>query len=265
VCEGNTVSLTREGQTVFKRVSKIFREIDETESLLQRISSQKGGELQIGCPETPELHLLQGLIAEFKKSYPDIRIVVNHGRDTAMAKSVEDGRNDLAVIRYKPSNCRLKMKMIGKEELVLIASPSSVHLAGNEVRVNDLAQIPFIALKEGFAVREVVLEYLGKFGISPRVTAECSTIALLKELVRRDNGVAFIEKSAVEEELGQDFFKQVHIAEGSPTIGVAIGYPHPREISPPARAFVRFLQTAKTGGSAGDEINGSEAATRWLS
>jgi hypothetical protein len=124
--------------------------------------------------------------------------------------------------------------------------------------VCDLARVPFIPVRESSVVREAVLEYLRKFKISPKVALECSSHALLKEFVRRDNGVAFIERCVVEEELDQCLLKEVRITEGSPTIAVAIGYLNRRELSPPARTFLRLLtQAGKNTAPAIDATTGT--------
>lgn len=241
VREGNSVHLTATGESVFRKASKVFKEVREAELLLEDISSRKGAELKIGCPEVLEGRLPPQLIADFEKARPGVRVVVTGGKEAALAKSVEDGRNDLALFRFKPFNCRLKTRAIGEEELVLIASPSSIHVTGNEVSVDDLGDVPLVAMKEGFAVRETVIEYLQKFDVRPRIAFECSSAALLKELVRRDNAVGFMERSAVESDVEQCFLKEVRITEGSPRVIIAIGYPHRREISPAARTFLRLV------------------------
>ncbi|OPY62111.1 MAG: HTH-type transcriptional activator CmpR [Syntrophorhabdaceae bacterium PtaU1.Bin034] len=253
VYESDSIRLTRAGQAVLRKASRIFHEIDETESLLEQISSKKGAELRIGCPDIPGSCLVPRLIAEFEQSYPNIRITVNRGKDISMAKSVESGRNDLAVMRFRPANCRLKMKLVEKDELVLIASPWSIHVPGGEIQVRDLSQVPLISLKEGSAVREVVLQYMWKFMVTPKVNIESPSVALLKEFVRRDDGLAFVERSVVQAELDQHLLKEICITDGSPTITLAIGYPSGGEVSPPARAFLRLVaQSRKTIGSVGE-------------
>jgi LysR family transcriptional regulator, low CO2-responsive transcriptional regulator len=246
VSEGDSLRLTQTGEAVFKKASKLFREVHETELFLQELSSRKGAELRIGCPESLEDRLLSSFISSFKRIYPDIRVIVNNGKDIAMAKSVEDGRNDLAVFRMKPENCRLETETISEEELVLIAAPASVHVSGGEVAVKDLARVPFISMKEGSAIREAVLAYLRKHSVDPKVAFEATSVALLKEHVRRDNGLAFIEQSMVDAELDECLLKKVRIPEGSPRIATAIGYSHRGELSLPADDFLKLI--IQTGG-----------------
>jgi len=241
VRDGNAIRLTKTGEEVFTRAEKIFHEIHEMEGFFEDISTSKSGELRIGCPETP-LKRLMPLITEFKKTYPGIRIILDQGSNAEMVKSIGDHRNELAIIRYRPNNSRLKTKVIWTEEVVLIAAPKSIHLSSSEISVMQLPLIPLIFRREGSAVREVVLEYLRKFKIKPSIAVESGSIVVLKEFVIQDSGIAFVERDAIEEELRNGSLKSVHILEGSPTIEFGIGYRNRKELSPPAWAFLRLLE-----------------------
>lgn len=240
VRDGNSIRLTDAGASVFKRAEKIFQEIHEMEGFLEDMATGKSGELRIGCPEIP-LKRLMPMINEFKKTYPGIRIIIDQGLNADMVKSVEDHHNELAVIRHRPSTSRLKIKVIWTDEVVLIRSPNSVHLSASEISVTQLSEIPLIIRREGSAVREVVLDYLRKFKVNPLIAVESASVALLKDFVRKDNGVAFVERDAVNDELQNGTLQAVHILEGSPAIEFGIGYRNRKDLSPPAWAFLRLL------------------------
>ena len=240
VRDGNSIRLTDAGASVFKRAEKIFQEIHEMEGFLEDMATGKSGELRIGCPEIP-LKRLMPMIETFKKTYPGIRIILDQGLNADMVKSIEDHRNELAVIRHRPSNSRLKIKVIGKDEVVLISAPKTDHLSASEISVTQLSDIPLIIRREGSAVREVVLEYLRKFKVSPLIVMESASVNLLKEFVRQDRGIGFVERDAVDEELKNGTLQAVRILEGSPAIEFGIGYRDRRDLSPSAWAFLRLL------------------------
>ena len=240
VRDGNSIRLTDLGVSVFERAEKIFHEIHEMEGFLDDMTTGKSGELRIGSPEIP-LKRLMPMIEAFKKTYPGIRIILDQGSNADMVKSVEDHRNELAVIRYRPTNSRLKTKVIWTDEVVLIGSPKSVHLSASEISVTQLSEIPLILRREGSAVREVALEHLRKFKVTPLIAMESSSVNLLKEFVLRDKGVGFVERDAVNEELKKGTLLAVRVLEGSPAIKFGIGYRNRKDLSPPAWAFLRLL------------------------
>ncbi len=242
--DGNTIRLTDTGALVFKKAELIFQEIHEIEGLLEDVSTGKSGELRLGCPEVP-LKLLMPLIMAFQRTYPGIKVILDKGSNAEMVKSIRDHRNELAVVQYRPSDSRLKIKVIGKDEVVLVASPKSAHLPGPEISVMQLSEIPLALRLEGSAVREIVLEYLRKFKVTPLIAMESGSISLIKEFVQQDNGVAFLEHDAIDDELRNGALRAVQILEGSPTIEFGIGYRNRKYLSPPAWAFLRLLDKSK--------------------
>ncbi len=240
VRDRNSIRLTDAGANVFKRAEKIFDGIREMEGFLDDMATGRSGELRIGCPEIP-LKRLMPVIDAFKKTYPGIRIIIDQGLNADMVRSVEDHRNELAVIRHRPSTSRLKIKVIWADEVVLVRSPKSAHLSAPEISVTQLSEIPLILRRDGSAVREVVLEYLRRFKVTPLIAMESSSAGLLKEFVRQDNGVGFVERDAVVEELQNGTLQTIRILEGSPSIEFGIGYRNRRDLSAPAWAFLRLL------------------------
>ena len=241
VRDGNAIRLTDAGTRLFKKAEKVFQEIHEIEGFLEDMATGKSGELRIGCPEIP-LKRLMPVIEVFKKTYPGIRIILDQGLNSDMVKSVEDHRNELAVIQYRPSTSRLKIKVIWKDEVVLIRAPKSVHLSASEISVTQLSEIPLILRREGSAIREVVLEHLRKFKVRPLIVMESSSISLLTRFVQKDNGLGFVEKYAVNEALQNGTLRAVRILEGSPAIEFGIGYRNRKDLSPQAWAFLRLLE-----------------------
>ena len=251
VRDGNAIRLTDAGARLFKKAEKVFQEIHEIEGFLEDMATGKSGELRIGCPEIP-LKRLMPVIEVFKKTYPGIRIILDQGLNSDMVKSVEDHRNELAVIQYRPSNSRLKIKVIWKDEVILIRATKSVHLSASEISVTQLSEIPLILRREGSAVRGVALEHLRRFKVSPLIAMESASISLLKQFVLQDSGVGFVERDAVNEEIQNGTLQIVRILEGSPAIEFGIGYRNRKDLSPPAWAFLRLLDKSlgqkKNGG-----------------
>jgi DNA-binding transcriptional LysR family regulator len=240
VRDGNSIRLTSTGEGVLQRAELIFQEIHEMEGYLEDVSSGRSGELRIAGGEAA-LRSLMPLIETFKETYPGVKIILDEGSSADMVKSVVDHRNELAIIRYSPNNSRLKTKVLWQEDIVLIAAAKSAHWPGSELSVMQLSQIPLVLRREGSAIREVVLEYLRRFKVTPSITAESASTALLKEFVRQDNGLGFVQRAAVEAELEDGSLRLVRIAEGYPIIVSGIAYANRRQLSPAAWAFLRLI------------------------
>jgi DNA-binding transcriptional LysR family regulator len=90
-------------------------------------------------------------------------------------------------------------------------------------------------------MREVVFEYLRRHKITPNLAMESGSVAFIKELLRGDYGVGFLELYSVREELEEGVLKPIRILEGSPSFQLGIGYIQRKDLSPAAWAFLRIL------------------------
>lgn len=239
--DGNSIRITEVGKIVFEKCDKIFKDIKDMEDFIEDISTSKMGVLKIGCPQTPAKYIMPRLIAEFKKTYPGIRIVLDQGDNSEMLKSILTHKNELAVVRRRGDEKRLKVKSFGSEDLVLVAAPESQNLLVSEISITQLATIPLIVPEEGSATRDVVLEYFQKFKVTPTIIMESGSADLIKEVVAQDNGVSFLVRSAVQKELKHKTLRSIRVLAGSPIIEYGIGYLKRVSLSPGAWAFLRHL------------------------
>jgi len=73
------------------------------------------------------------------------------------------------------------------------------------------------------------------------IVMESGSADLIKELVRHDNGVSFLVRSAVQNELKSKTLRSIQILEGLPAMEYGIGYMKRASLSPGAWAFLRHL------------------------
>lgn len=242
---GNAIRLTEVGESVFQRATTIFEQIREMENYLEDISTSKSGELRIGCPQTSAKYIMPRLISRFKETYPGIRIVLSLGLGSELIENLLDQKDELAWVRYRPEDKRLKVRMIGSEGVVLVSAAQSRHITTEEISISQMSTIPLIVPIKGSGMRDVIFEYLKRFKVVPNIAMESGSIALIKELILQDTGVSFLEKYAVKEELQSGALKAVRILEGSPSIQFGIGYLKRKSFSSSAWAFLRMLDKEK--------------------
>lgn len=238
---GNTIRLTDVGLSVYKKTAAIFEKIHKLENYVEDISTGKSGVLRIGCPQTPAKYIMPGLIARFKKVYPGIRIVLTQGHNADMIKNLMTHKDELAFVRHRLEEKRIKIKEIGSQEVVLTAASESTHIPGKEISITKMPAVPLIVPKKGSGMRDVIFEYFSRLKVEPNIVMESGSIDFIKDMIRQDNGVCLLEKFAVEKELEEGTLKIVRIIEGNPVIQFGIGYLQRKLLSPSAWAFLRML------------------------
>lgn len=239
--DGHTMRLTEVGQNVFNKSSKIFELINEMEIFLQDTVMTKVGLLKIGCPQIPAKYIMPRLIKIFKKEYPGINIIIDEGDNIEMINNILTSKNELAVIRSKPKDKRLKVKVFTKEDLLLVCAPNSSKISTEEIPISQLLITPMIMPREGAATRATVFEFLQKFNVNPLVVIESGSVDFIKEMVKEDYGVAFLVRSAVAKELKAGDIKVVKVSEGLPVMEYGFGYISGKSFSPAAEAFIRLV------------------------
>ncbi|MBN2031661.1 MAG: LysR family transcriptional regulator [Deltaproteobacteria bacterium] len=238
---GNGMRLTESGATFFENVRKIFEELDDLEMLIAEITKGKSGELKIGCSETAAVDVMPTLITAFQSQYPGIKVIVDRGTTSEMVKSVLHHRNELVVARYRPDDKRLKMRLMGRKEIALFASHKSTRLPRGKISIAELNKVPLIAPIKGSATRDIIVEHLEHFKVSPRMIIETASIALIKKLVQQDEGVGFLCRDEITEELSKKRLREIHLLECSPCIEYGIGYLTRKNLSEASLSFMKMI------------------------
>ena len=242
--EGHAVRATEVGEAVFKKAENIFGEIREMENLFEDVSTGKSGQLRIGCTQTSAKYLMPRLITAFKDAYPGLRVVLDQGSNAEMVKSILDHKNELALVRNVSDDRRLKMKVIGRVEVVLTAARESAYFPSETISISELSKAPLIVSEEGSATRDVIFEYLRRFKVTPSVAIESANRDFIKELVRQDKGVSFFERYEMDES-SEKVLREIRILEGAPIMEFGIGYLDRRHLSPAAWAFLRLVDKSE--------------------
>lgn len=242
---GNSMRLTDSGNEVYEKIKKIFEMIDQLEVFISNISKGKTGKLRIGCSETAAIYVIPGLLAVFQMEYPEIRVIIDRGTTDEMIKSLMDRKIDLLVAHYRTDEKRFKMRYMGKKKISLVAAVQSTHLKQDTMSITDLEQVALIIPAKGSATRKIINDYLQQHGVKPKIVMETSSIALTKTLVQRDEGVSFVCRQGVDEEIEQKKLKEIHVQEIVPDIPYGIGYLNRNDLSEASLAFIRTFEKVK--------------------
>jgi DNA-binding transcriptional LysR family regulator len=239
---GNSMRLTDAGSAVFGKIRKIFEDIDNFELFISDISLGNCGELKIGCSETAAIYVMPQFISPFQHTYPGVKVIIDRGTTAEMVRNLFEYKNELVVISYMPNDKRIRMRLMGKKEIVFIASFNSEHLQKDYISIEELNTIPFIVPNDGSATRDIIFEYLNRFTVYPKIMIETTSIALTKSLVMQDKGISFVCRDGVIAELEDKCFREIHITGFQPYIEYGIGYLNRNDLSAAARAFLKLIE-----------------------
>ena len=100
----------------------------------------------------------------------------------------------------------------------------------------------FIAHNVLSPYRDVVLRAFQRSKVPLNMDVEMPTVETIRRMVQRNEGVAFLPKMCVEQELEQGLLAEVEVEELRVDRKIRLVYPAKRALSHAARAFLEVVQ-----------------------
>jgi DNA-binding transcriptional LysR family regulator len=143
---------------------------------------------------------------------------------------------------------RLVGTVIYRDHLVFVVSPEH-RLAGRKsVSIAELGMETFIAHNVISPYRDKVPKEFQRRRVPLNMDVEMPTVESIRRLVQRNEGVAFLPRMCVEQEVGQGLLCEVEVEELSVDRSIRLVYPARRALSHAARAFLEMVKSNPLGG-----------------
>jgi len=235
------LALTDAGRTVLEYARRFESLRHELENSLAELRDKSAGRLVIGANESTTLYLLRH-IANFRKLYPKVKVQVRRSFSSKIPSELIDGNLELGVISYDPGDERLISTVIYTDSLVFVVPPQH-RLANREsVSIAELGTETFIAHNVISPYREVVLREFQNHKVPLNMDVEMPTVETIRKMVQNNQGVAFMPRMCVGQELEQGTLRAVKINELTAERKIRLVYPVRRALSHAAKAFLDVIQ-----------------------
>jgi LysR family hydrogen peroxide-inducible transcriptional activator len=139
---------------------------------VQEVQGLRCGRLGLGSLPGPAARLVPRLLAEFHRRYPGVDVALYEESGLRLEDAVHRRELDLAIVRLPGRRPDLEGRPLLREPMVVVA-PFGRALAGRrEVRLAELADQPFVALRRGHELGELLEEVCRGAGFQPSVVLE---------------------------------------------------------------------------------------------
>jgi len=244
---GRKIWLTDEGRILFELAQKVFTLEKEIENTVEDLRKLKKGVLRIGTTKAYARYFMPSMLSSFISKHPDIKVELNEGSSLDMTRSLLDFKNEVAIIAKAGDVPRIEYIPFSHEEMTVILAPNHPLLKGKTVYFKDLAAEPFIMKEVGSGTRRLVDRLFKKEGCYPNILMETSNTEFIKQLVQRGDGVSFLVKAAVVNELKENKLAEVPLNGPTQFMDVSIAYLKDQPLSLSAKAFIDILKTLRSG------------------
>jgi DNA-binding transcriptional LysR family regulator len=237
---GKELLLTDAGRTVLDYARRFQSLEQELENSLAELRDNSAGRLIIGANESTTLYLLRH-IERYRALHPKLKVQVRRSLSSRIPNELLDGNLEMGVISYDPADDRITSRVIYTDALVLVVSPRHPLARCKSVSIGELGGETFIAHNVLSPYRDVVLRAFQERKVPLRMEVEMPTIESIRKLVQNNQGVAFLPRMCVEQEIEQKILREVPIREFHVERKIRLVYPSRRVLSHAARAFLELL------------------------
>ncbi|KAF7600857.1 MAG: LysR family transcriptional regulator [Candidatus Dactylopiibacterium carminicum] len=192
---GRSFRPSEAGQMLYKYARGIFAMERAAVEAVQAYSELERGNLTIGASTTIAAYWLPGLIADFAKRYPGIRVRLLSGNTRQVAQWLIDCDVDVALVEGGIEDERVEVRPWRRERMLVIAAPDALP-AGRALEAGELAGQLWLLREPGSGSRGVVEHELARLGIQPARTLEAGGNEILVQMAAAGLGVAMVPEAA---------------------------------------------------------------------
>ena len=239
------MSITQSGKLFQKYAEETLEARKAVLTAIAETERVPRGEIIVGANEGTCLHILPEVFAEFKRQYPDVAVNIKRADYGKILESVIDNSVDFGVVSLPVTDNRLKIVLIHRDELVIIAPPGHPLAENKSARVADVANFSLVMPKVGHT-RDALEELFNERRVKPRYAMELDSSELLKRFVAANVGVGFIARSHVQEDVQAKVLAAIEISDAQIRRDLALVYRKDKALSRAALAFIDTTVKIKT-------------------
>ncbi len=241
------VSLTEEGEVLFRHVQEAIHHIEEAENALQKMKDYHIGHLDIGASTTLCRYILLPYLKKFMEEFPNIQINLKNQDSAKNIQVLEAQDIDIALVAI-PKHLSPNQKVILEQEVedIFVASPRYIEnlkaLHGNNFSLFQNATVMLMDDKN--VSRHYIDMYIRENQLDFKQVIALNTMDLLIDFAKIDMGISCVIRSFVEKDLENGSLVQIDIAPPIPRRKIGFMY-HANNCSKSLESFLSFLEKEK--------------------
>lgn len=196
------VTLTPEGESLYRRVAIAYEQIAAAEEELSRYNSFEEGILRIGVSETALHEVLLSTLVKYHALYPKIKFNLTNLTNVQAIGAVKNQAVDFALIATPfDLDKSLKSVSVKKFQDIVVCGERYKYLTNDKVRLEELAKHCIVSLNKSSKTYEYYRNIFRKHGLEFSPDIEVSTSNQILPIVQNNLGIGFIPASFAEKEI----------------------------------------------------------------
>ena len=226
--------LTAGGEIFARHASTVLQDFDRAASEIDALLGLRRGHVEIATVEGLCADLLPEVIAKMRARHKGITIGIGIFGIPDIPAAIIDGAVHMGVAFEVPHRAELRQLARGKFTVGAIMRPNHPLANRRRLDLRICADYPLIVAKGNLAMRAQLEPMLTALRANDCVAVEAGSLEIMKQLVMRDQGIAFQTRVGLEKELLKG--ELVHVPLDDKTIvsqdlGIYVGANNPLPIA----------------------------------
>jgi DNA-binding transcriptional LysR family regulator len=247
---GRRVALTNGGQIFYRYAKEILRLRAEALNAIYEFSHLLKGRITIGGSTIPGEYFLPKVMGRFQTEAPGISISLVIADSQQIIDMLRAGEIEVGAVGIRFEGEGIDAYPLFRDRVIIVASAQHPLAVKRDISWEELRAAPLLIRERGSGTRKAFEQHVAVAGLRMddfRIVGEMGSSTAVKEGVKAGIGLGIISDLAVREDIEGGGIKEVRV-QGQGTIERAFFavVPAGRDLSPPARRFLEFLQTQRT-------------------
>lgn len=196
------VTLTPEGEMLYRRVAIAYEQIVAAEEELSRHNGFEEGLLRIGVSETALHEVLLSALVRYHALYPKIKFSLVNLTNTQAISAVKNQAVDFVLISTPFSlDKSLKSVPIKRFQDIVVCGERYRYLTGEKVSFRELTGLCIVSVNKTTKTYEYYRTLFRRYGLEFAPEIEVSTSNQILPIVKNNLGIGFIPASFAENEI----------------------------------------------------------------
>lgn len=189
---GRNIRLNECGRTFYQYVSQAMRLLDNGKAAIGDLCSDGGKTVTIAATGSRVLH---GVFREYLAQKEDVRLQMVRIRTAEVDNSLERNDVDYILSSVPVYGDNYEQLLLMKEELVLVVNEHNPLASRRKIALSEARHERFIALPQGYGLRENSDELFRRAGIVPNIIMECDNDMRIT-MIAANYGVTLTSRNA---------------------------------------------------------------------
>lgn len=231
------VTLTAEGEKLFRHVEIAFENISKAESELAAERSLDGGLISIATTEIGLYGSVLPALTSFKADYPGVKFKLTNLNSPQSIEAVKNGIADFAVVTLheKTEACYRVRKIRDFNEILCCKK-------GFKEYKENLISCPYISVNRNSYSYKFCQDYLLSCGINKNPDIEVATADQILPLIKAGIGIGFVSEFLAADALAAGTIEEIPLKNPPRKRSICLVEDKKRSLSLVASEFVKYLK-----------------------